>query len=261
MAASATMKWTIIAWGCFVSLALVGGVANPAVAEQVTCTLPAAADGKYQGTCNIPCSVNALAIEFDGINPKRACSGPARSVQASLAPAKDDAWLGRMDGKEPEDPVRFEVTPGKNGRSAVGKLPFGWFAIVASQRTPEAWAITLDASRQVPPSADDVRILARAKALLATVEIWNREDTRQCPPGQTKISLFCALQNATTEVSGGVHYRQPALQAAREVLNEVGVGRFKLHRIMDYNNHPDTTLAEVHALLDKARARIEPKVK
>jgi hypothetical protein len=26
---------------------------------------------------------------------------------------------------------------------------------------------------------------------------------------------------------------------------------------MDYNNHPDTTLAEIHSLLDTAQARLE----
>jgi hypothetical protein len=71
-----------------------------------------------------------------------------------------------------------------------------------------------------------------------------------------QLSLFCALMQATTEVSGGVHYRQPALQAVREVLNEVGGTRLKKHRLMDYNNHPDTTLAEIHALLGEARRRI-----
>jgi hypothetical protein len=223
-------------------LATVVAFGATAAAEEVICTF-SAADKGYAGTCSIPCSVNALAIEFDGINPKRACTGPVRTVQASIAPSGDN-WLGRMDGKEPEDPVRFEVKTGTGGSPAIGKLPFGWFAVAKSERTAERWIMTLDARRQVPPTA-----------------VWNREDNRQCPPGQPRVSLFCALQLATTEVSGGVHYRQPALQAAREVLNVVGVGRFKLHRIMDYNNHPDTTLAEVHGLLDKAREQIEARVR
>jgi hypothetical protein len=65
---------------------------------------------------------------------------------------------------------------------------------------------------------------------------------------------------ATEEVSGGVHYRQPALQAAREVLNEVGGNRLGKHRLMDYNNHPATTLEEVHQLLRTAQSRLAKRV-
>jgi hypothetical protein len=229
-------------------------------AESISCQLQAG-NGGYEGTCAIPCSVNALAVDFDGINAKRACTGPLRTVKASLQPAKDGNWLGRMEGKQPEDPTRFEWTAAKAGAPDVGKLPFGWFAVLKSERTADRWTFDLDARRQRPPTNDDVRILMRAREMLASDAVWNKEDNRQCPPGQAKISLFCSLQLSTTEVSGGVHYRQPALQAAREVLNEVGVGRFKLHRIMDYNNHPDTTLAEIHALIDKAKSRIEARLK
>lgn len=70
--------------------------------------------------------------------------------------------------------------------------------------------------------------------------------------------MFCALTQATVEISGGVHYRQPAHEKVREVLNEVGGDRVKKHRLMDYNNHPDTTLEDVRNLLYKAKARIDP---
>jgi hypothetical protein len=65
---------------------------------------------------------------------------------------------------------------------------------------------------------------------------------------------------ATTEVSGGVHYRQPAMQVVREVLNEVGGTRTKLHRLMDYNNHPDTTLDDIHNLLKIAQERLQKRL-
>jgi hypothetical protein len=65
---------------------------------------------------------------------------------------------------------------------------------------------------------------------------------------------------ATEEIAGGVHYRQPALQAAREVLNEVGGKRLGKHRIMDYNNHADTTLEELHQLLSTAQSRLAARL-
>jgi hypothetical protein len=47
----------------------------------------------------------------------------------------------------------------------------------------------------------------------------------------------------------------------REVLNEVGGNRLGKHRLMDYNHHPDTTLAEIQNLLGTAEARLEKRVR
>jgi hypothetical protein len=69
------------------------------------------------------------------------------------------------------------------------------------------------------------------------------------------------LQKATTDISGGIHYRQPALQAVREVLNTVNSSRINTHRIMDYNNHRATTLAETHDLLRRAQAGLENDIR
>lgn len=224
----------------------------------VSCTLAKAGD-EYKGTCAIPCSVNNLAIDIDGINPRRACDAPPRVVEASLKPVQGENWLGRMQGKEPEDPTRFELTKGKDGKPGVAKLPYGWYVLTQSRIEGETLSLTINANRQLPPTQDDIKIIQRALAMIPNVDRWNKEDNRQCPPGQTKISLFCAMQIATTEISGGVHYRQPALQAVREVLNEVGGNRVKLHRIMDYNNHPETTLEEIHDLLKRAQTLVEKR--
>jgi hypothetical protein len=144
----------------------------------------------------------------------------------------------------------------KNGKPGVAKTPYGWFALTEARQEGESLKLTIVANRQLPPTPDDIAIVRRAIALIPSVEVWNREDTRQCPPGQIKVSLFCAMMQATTEISGGVHYRQPAMQAVREVLNEVGADRVRLHRIMDYNNHPDTTLDDIHSLLRRAEAKL-----
>jgi very-short-patch-repair endonuclease len=114
----------------------------------------------------------------------------------------------------------------------------------------------MNADRQVRPTKSDIAIITRAIELIPNESVWNKDDNRQCPVGQTKLSLFCALQNATTEISGGIHYRQPALQAVREVLNTVDAKRIKTHRIMDYNNHPETTLSEIHTVLKNAQAAL-----
>jgi hypothetical protein len=230
-----------------------------AAPNTISCELKRGADA-FAGTCSIPCAVNSLAINIDGPRPNFSCSAPDRTVNVTLkSQERFDDWLGTMQGKEPEDPTRFGVLKPKDGKPGVAKTPFGWFALTDAKQEGETLTLTISANRQLPPTPDDVKIIERAIALIPNKDVWNKEDTRECPAGQTKISLFCAMMQATTEVSGGVHYRQPAMQAVREVLNEVGVGRFKLHRIMDYNNHPDTTLEEIHALLRRAETKLKAR--
>jgi hypothetical protein len=231
----------------------------------LSCEMAATPKG-YAGECSVPCSVNALAINFAGVEPARACSGPPKRVQATLErTAVAGRWLGSMPGVQPEDPTRLEVVPNEGAASAgsaggapraVARTPYGWFAVQRFDEGPTSASLVLDADRQVRPTAADLRIIDRARALLPNTTVWNKADNRQCPAGASQISLFCALMNATTEISGGVHYRQPAMQAVREELNRVDPARIKTHRIMDFNNHPDTTLAEVHALLQRARDRV-----
>ncbi len=219
-----------------------------------------ASSAAYKGTCEVTCSVNALGVNFDGLEPKRACTDPLRTVQAELAKTSlDGKWLGTMQGVQPEDPTRFEVVSA--GGSNVGRTPFGWFNIIEMKETAAALSIRMNAERQVRPTAADIAIISRAIALLPNESVWNKNDNRQCPAGQSKISMFCALAQATTEISGGIHYRQPAAQAVREALNAVDAKRIKTHRIMDFNNHPDTTLAEIHDVLNAARAKLEKDIR
>jgi hypothetical protein len=225
----------------------------------VTCSLQRAAT-EFQGSCDVPCLVNALAVDIDGPNPKVTCNTPPRRVSAALRQTEiGENWLGTMEGKHPEDPTRFEIIKGRAGTTGVAKTPFGWFALETARLEGATLTLTIAANKQLPPTADDIRIIQRAMALVSDVTVWNKQDNRICPPAPQKWSVFCALTQATVEISGGVHYRQPALQMVREVLNEVGGNRLNKHRLMDYNNHPDTTLADIHNLLRTAQARLEQR--
>ncbi len=230
-------------------------------ADSINCTLKG--DGiNYLGTCSVTCTINALGINFNGAETSRVCNDPNRIVSVSLAKTAVAArWLGSMQGVKPEDPTRIEVVPTLGASSSVARTPFGWFKIVSMKEQSGFLTIQIDASRQVRPNSSDVAIIGRAKQMLASEAVWNKNDNRECPAGQNKVSLFCALQLATTEISGGVHYRQPALQAVREVLNTVDASRIKTHRIMDYNNHPATTLSDIHAVLNQAQVLIEKDIK
>jgi hypothetical protein len=254
-------RWDPLLVGCVSLLAACASSApSPKAAATwplaIDCVLDAATNG-YAGSCSVPCSVNALAVNFDGVDAARTCDGPPRAVKATLSrTATPGRWLGTMEGVRPEDPTRLEVVPNKSGAGSVARMPYGWFAVSEFREAAPQLHWRVDASRQMRPNADDLAIIDRALVLLPNNGVWNKSDNRECPAGQVKLSLFCALMQANTEIAGGVHYRQPAMQAVREELNLVDAARIKTHRIMDYNNHPDTTLAEVHALLRRARDRV-----
>jgi hypothetical protein len=219
-------------------------------ADALTCSLQRSGL-QFKGSCDVPCQVNALAVDFDGVTPGFTCNGSPRRVTASLRNVGDN-WIGDMEGSLPEDPTLFEI------RRGIAETPFGWFPLNV-RLDGDTLALTISIERQLPPTTDDLRIINRSMELLADVKTWNKNDDRICPPNPQRWSLFCALMQATEEVSGNVHYRQPALQAVREVLNEVGGNRVSKHRLMDYNNHADTTLEDVHNLLHTAQKRLEER--
>jgi hypothetical protein len=225
----------------------------------LVCTLQRSGS-EFKGSCEVPCRVNELAVNIDGANAQVTCDAPPRRVAATLREtAQGKNWIGTMEGRQPEDPTRFEIVSGRNGAAGIARTPFGWFALQSAQLDAHALSLTIFVGKQLPPTADDIRIIRRASELVSSVETWNKNDTRACPPNPQRWSVFCALMQATEEISGGIHYRQPALQAVREVLNEVGGNRVNKHRLMDYNNHPDTTLQDIHNLLGMAQSRLEKR--
>lgn len=110
-------------------------------------------------------------------------------------------------------------------------------------------------------SRDDLRILERADALLATEESWNRHDDRNCPAGQRSLSLFCALQAASVEVLGSYDHRRVALQEVRFAIEEVSGGKEFEHRLMDFNNQPETRFQDIKRVLSIARGRVEARLR
>ena len=233
---------------------------TPAAAAEtstITCNLQRTT-GEFRGSCDVPCLVNALAIDIDGPRPGASCNTPPRNVPAALKEIAPGKFLGTMEGKFPEDPKRLELPTSQPG---VAKTPFGWFALQEVSVSGDTMQLTISAGAQLPPTIDDIRIIQRASMLLADPAKWNRQDDRSCPPDPQSWSLFCALRQATTEVSGGVHYRQPALQAVREEVAAAYGSRVSKHRLMEFNNDNSTTLAAVQGVLTKAQAKLESRLR
>ena len=105
----------------------------------------------------------------------------------------------------------------------------------------------------------DTRILARASELLANPARWNREDNRECPEGEEKLSLYCALILATKETTGAAYHRTTAMEEVRAVIAERSKKQYP-HRLMGFNNDPETRLEDIHAVLRKASARLTQRL-
>ena len=108
----------------------------------------------------------------------------------------------------------------------------------------------------------DVRIAQRAREILNSPSKWNRSDTRVCPENAKTFSLYCALEKATAEVSGNFEHRGAAMQEARFVIDDIAPNRKNYnHRLMDYNNDPTTTFADIQKFFQLLEARVTKRLK
>jgi len=109
-------------------------------------------------------------------------------------------------------------------------------------------------------TAEDLRILVRANQILSSPAVWNRHDTRECDETDKTWSLFCALEKASLEVLKEYRHREVALQEVRFAIEDVTDGREFEHRLRDYNNLPDTQLADVKRVLTIATRRVRVRL-
>src|SRR5215472_4814396 len=108
-----------------------------------------------------------------------------------------------------------------------------------------------DQDARPPVAKVDLEIAKRARALLRSESSWGRADrphitddpTTKCQPDAKHISLYCALERATIEVSGKFEHRGAVMQEARFVIQdaEPDWGKKYHHLLVDYNNDPHTT--------------------
>ena len=125
-------------------------------------------------------------------------------------------------------------------------------------------------SRDQAVTEEDLRILQKADALLKDVSVWNRHDDRVCDDDEAggKRSLFCALQKADREILGEYDHRNVALQEVRFAIQDAtrdrqtemvlrALRQFSLpHRLMDFNNLPETRFEDVKQVLRVATERV-----
>ena len=118
-----------------------------------------------------------------------------------------------------------------------------------------------NSSERPPVTMADLQIVKRAREILNSETKWNRADNRVCPAEAKNVSLYCALQMATVEVGGKAEHRGAALQEARFVIDEIAADRKYEHRLMNYNNDPTTTFADVQEVLRITESLITLRLK
>lgn len=117
-----------------------------------------------------------------------------------------------------------------------------------------------DLGRTLEPTNVDVQIIDRALGILSSTDKWHKADERICT-GDRQVdrwSLFCALYQASLDVTGAYLHRRPAMRAVREAILDATPGDRYAHIVRDYNNRPDVTLSDVRSRLSEGRAAVFP---
>jgi len=135
-------------------------------------------------------------------------------------------------------------------------------ACLATQGTADQVAPTQDDSDVRPPATKaDIAIVKQARKVLNSPLKWNRADNRICPADAKTFSLYCALEKATDEVIGNFEHRGAVMQEARFVVDEIAPNQVNYrHRLMDYNNDPTTTFADIQRVFRLLDARIRKRL-
>ena len=109
----------------------------------------------------------------------------------------------------------------------------------------------------------DIQIVVRANEILSDDSKWSKADDRKCLDDidAKKYSLFCELYKASLDIVGEYNHRKPGLQQVRWIIGDKYRNRLDNHRLMNFNNHPDTTFDEIKSLLAESLKIIIEKIR
>jgi hypothetical protein len=143
---------------------------------------------------------------------------------------------------------------------------------LSAQTAPNHPATSSNEQDARPPvTRTDFRIAKRARALLKSESTWNRADiphiegdqTTACQPSAKQMSLYCALERATVEVSGKFEHRGAVMQEARFVIEDAEpqwATKYQ-HLLVDYNNDPHTTFQDIQKVLQSIEQHISKRLR
>lgn len=191
-------------------------------------------------------------------------------VWMTAGPQEPPPWRGNIS--LPGTEVAFEIAKDGRGRSPDGlvfRTGLTWLLVkewrqvepaqppcAACERRSSDVMLVLDLVNPPPATEDDMAILRTALADLDSIAQWNRQEAQSCSgSSETNTGLFCLLYAAVEARMGRYHHRQPALELVRSVILERWRDRITSHQLVDFNNHPATTMADLRAVLQVALER------
>jgi len=113
--------------------------------------------------------------------------------------------------------------------------------------------------RDIPSSTEDLEILTKASSYLINEQIWHKEIIKACSDTK-KLNLYCALEAASIDVLGKYIHRKAALQEVRFAIDDNFGDRWSKHRLIDFNNHPETTLKDIKQVIKIAIHAVRRKL-
>lgn len=207
--------------------------------------------------------VECELTQIDANSLSGTCTGPV-PPELSLKrgePGSDVLWTGKLSEGSLVWPVEIASYQYETEAKRVIRTPAGWFLLTGSGLPTSPIQLKWDIRAEAPPSRQDLKIVQAAREILNDESVWDRADDRVCDPGDTTYSLYCALARATKEAMGKYQHRQPAMQVVRRIVGEQWPDRLSNHRLMDFNNHPDTTHADLQKLFALAEEKIRKQIK
>jgi len=122
---------------------------------------------------------------------------------------------------------------------------------------------TVEENRNLVFDSLDLKIIERADSILSSPLKWNKQDDRECNDdiANGKYSLYCSLYKASIDITGVYVHRRSGIQIVRFIIEKYEKGRVKEHRLMDWNNHPDTSFEEVKKVLRESIETVRQQLK
>jgi hypothetical protein len=241
------------------SVVLLAITGQPVGAHQIAIDPPPAqcelslqgVDQSWKGVCG-PVFSNR---EPTTLTARKVGSLPSGSGRGDATPSV--MLVAKLTGRPETADLELEFY-GKNG---VIRSQVGWrlVTLVGESASTRQFRVT---DTEPAPTDLDRHIVERAAEILATETVWDRADDRKCAPDDKTWSLYCALDRASLELTGGFHHRRPCLQIVRQILyervaEERKKGRKYPHIMMDYNNDPAVRLSDVQSVFAEAAARMK----
>jgi len=185
------------------------------------------------------------------------------SIEAIFERIRREGAVGVLtypDGKT--NPIEYEIVRHRGVEDIYMKCALGFFPWEYMVVRDDALCFAVYWWYRPPATELDLAIVASAERLLSELAAWHQEDDRDCADDAEGgcWSLFCALKHASIETAGEYNHHNTPLQTARFVIDELVPDHGYTHTLMDYNNAPSTSHADILHVLQLVKQRIRSEL-